>query len=107
MHLQNDVVAPPAPCDLRNIHSWMADPFICSPVVTKATGDGPRERPQIGATAGLGTLRAALCFKEVLIANGTSPCTYLPALLSYMVLKKGIALLTTSLDDTACALEKK
>lgn len=85
-------------------HSWMAGPFICSPVVTKAPGEGPRERPQIGATAGLGRLRAELYFKEVLIANSTSPC--LPASLSYMMLKKGLELLMSSLDAVACALEK-
>lgn len=56
------------------MHSWMGDPFICSLVVTKAQGEGPRERPQIGATAGLGRWRAELCFTEVVIANSTCPC---------------------------------
>lgn len=52
----------------------MDDPFICSLVVTKAPGEGPRERPQIGAAAGLGRWRAELCFTEVFIANSTFHC---------------------------------
>lgn len=55
------------------MHSWMAGPLISSPVVSKTPGERPKERPQIGVTAGLGGLRAELHFKEVLIANSPTP----------------------------------
>lgn len=42
------------------MHSWMAEPFICFSGVTEAPGEGPRERSQIGAAAGLGRLRVEL-----------------------------------------------
>jgi len=81
------------------------DPFIFSPAVTKAPGEGPRDRPQVGATTGLGTLRAELYFKEVLIANSTSPC-HMAACFAFVTQKKRLALLMSSLNAIACALEK-
>lgn len=84
--------------------SWMAEPFICFLGVTSAPGEGPRERSQIGAAAGLGRLRAELCFKEALVVNSTSPCQVSAC---FMMLEKRLPLLISSLDAIACATEKK
>lgn len=82
----------------------MAEPLTCFPGVPKAPGEGPRERSQIGAAAGLGRLRAELCFKEALEASSTSPCHVSAC---FVVLEKRLPLLMSSLDAIACASEKK
>lgn len=86
------------------MHSWMAEPFICFPGVTEAPGEGPRERSQIGAAAGLGRLRVELFNKEALVATSTSPCHVSD---SFMMLEKRLPLLMSSLNAIACASEKE
>lgn len=86
------------------MHSWMAEPFIGFPGVTDAPGEGPRERSQTGAAAGLGRLRVELCSKEALVVNSSSPCHVSAC---FMILEKRLPLLISSLDAIACASEKK